>query len=149
MKKFLIFFVLSLMISDRLSKWLILNKADLYQSKLLELKLFKNPNLYFISLNSILLYFLIGATLLLLIFFFFRSWQRKNLLLMTGFSLVVLGGLSNFLDRIIFGYVIDWLKISILPISIFNLADLMIIVGILILFMGFLSGLSTRSGYIE
>ncbi|GAI05810.1 unnamed protein product, partial [marine sediment metagenome] len=40
---------------------------------------------------------------------------------------------SNFFDRIFFGYVIDWMKIFILPISIFNIADLMIIGGIIIL----------------
>ncbi len=52
---------------------------------------------------------------------------------MAGFSLIILGGLSNFFDRIFFGYVIDWIKIFILPISIFNIADLMIIGGITIL----------------
>jgi len=133
MKKFLIFLNLGLLILDRFSKWLILNQPDLYQCSLIELKLFKNPNLYFISFNSTLLYFLIGATLFLLLFLFLRSWQKKDFLLMTGFSLIILGGLSNFLDRIIFGYVIDWLRVSILPISIFNIADLMIIGGIITL----------------
>ncbi len=133
MKRFLVFLILSLIILDRFSKWLILNQPDLYQGKLLELKLFKNPNLYFISFNSTLLYFLIGATLLLLLFLFRRNWQKKNFLLMTGFSLIILGGLSNFLDRIIFGYVIDWFRVFFLPISIFNIADLMIIGGIVAL----------------
>lgn len=131
--RFLVFLNLGLLILDRLSKRLILNSPDLYQSGLIELKLFKNPNLYFISFNSALLYFLIGAVLLLLLFLFFRSWQKKDFLLMTGFSLIVLGGLSNFFDRIIFGYVIDLIRVSFLPISIFNIADLMIFAGILCL----------------
>jgi len=127
---FLIFSNLSLIILDRLSKWFVLNHPNFYLGNLIELKLFKNPNLYFISFNSNLLYFLIGAVLLLLLFLFFRSWQKKDFLLMAGFSLIILGGLSNFFDRIFFGYVIDWIKIFILPISIFNIADLMIIGGI-------------------
>ncbi|TET84037.1 MAG: signal peptidase II [Candidatus Nealsonbacteria bacterium] len=131
--RFLIFFNLSLIILDRLSKWFVLNHPNFYLGDLIELKLFKNPNLYFISFNSNLLYFLIGAVLLLLLFLFFRSWQKKDFLLTTGFSLIILGGLSNFFDRIFFGYVIDWIKIFILPISIFNIADLMIIGGITIL----------------
>ena len=130
---FLIFFNLSLIILDRLSKWFILNHPNFYLGNLIELKLFKNPNLYFISFNSNLLYFLIGAILLLLLFLFFRSWQKKDFLLTAGFSLIILGGLSNFFDRIFFGFVIDWLRIFILPISIFNIADLMIIGGIIIL----------------
>ena len=134
---FLIFSNLSLIILDRLSKWFVLNHPNFYLGNLIELKLFKNPNLYFISFNSNLLYFLIGVALLLLLFLFFKSWQKKDFLLMTGFSLIILGGLSNFFDRIFFGFVIDWLRIFILPISIFNIADLMIIGGIIILVVNF------------
>lgn len=136
--KFLIFLNFSLIILDRFSKWFILNFPDLYQDGLIELKLFKNPNLYFISLNSILLYFLIGTAFLLFFFLFFKNWQKKDFLLMTGFSLIIFGGLSNFLDRIIFGYVIDWLRVFFLPISIFNIADIMIIGGIIILIVKFI-----------
>ena len=123
MKRFLVFFDLSLIVLDRLTKWFVLDSP----------LLFKNPKLYFISFNSTLLYFLIGAVLLLLLFLFFRSWQKRDFLLATGFSLIILGGLSNFFDRIYFGYVIDWIRISFLPISIFNIADLMIFGGIICL----------------
>ena len=119
----IVFLGLSLIILDRLTKWLVLD-SDL---------LFKNPNLYFVSFNSTSLYFLIGAVMILLCFLFFRSWQRKEYLLMAGFSLIILGGLSNLFDRIYFGYVIDWIRVFFLPISIFNIADLMIIGGILCL----------------
>ena len=123
--RLLVFLNLGLIVLDRLAKWFVLGG----DSSLL----FKNPNLYFISFNSTLLYFLIGAALLLLLFLFFRSWQKKDFLLMTGFSLIILGGLSNLFDRIYFGYVIDWIRVFFLPISIFNIADLMIIGGIICL----------------
>ena len=132
---FLIFFDLGLVILDRLSKWLILNFPCLYQNSLIELKLFKNSKLYFVSLNSSLLYCLIGLVLLLLLFLLFKTLKQENFLLTTGFSLIILGGLSNFFDRIYFGYVIDWIRIFILPISIFNIADIMIISGILCLIL--------------
>ena len=131
--RFLIFLNFGLIILDRFSKWFILNSSDLYQSGLIELKFFKNPNLYFISFNSALLYFLIGAVILLLLFLLFRSWQKRDFLLMMSFSLIILGGLSNFFDRIYFGYVVDWIRVFFLPISIFNIADIMIISGILCL----------------
>jgi signal peptidase II len=140
MKRFLVFLILSLIILDRLSKWFILSCPDFYQGDFIELKLFRNPNLYFISFNSTVFYFLIGVVMLLLLFFFFRSWQRKDFLLTVGFSLIILGGLSNLFDRIIFGYVIDWFRISILPISIFNIADLMIIGGTITLIGKFFRG---------
>ena len=127
---FLVFLNLGLIILDRVSKWFVLKNPDFYSGNLIELKLFKNQNLFFISFNQKFLYVLIGAVLLLLIFFIFKSWQKKDILLTAGFSLIILGGLSNFFDRIYFGYVIDWIRIFILPISIFNIADMMIIAGI-------------------
>lgn len=123
--RFLIFLNLGLIALDRLTKWFILNHhAD---------KLFKNPKLYFWAINSIFLYIITGAVLLLLVFLFLKSLKKKNLLLNIGFSLVILGGLSNLFDRIIFGYVIDWIRVFFLPISIFNIADIMIVGGILCL----------------
>lgn len=133
MKRISVLLYLGLIILERLSKWLVLSKPDLYQSGLIELKLFKNPNLYFISFDSGFLYFLIGLALLLLIFLLFISWQKRDFFLMSGFSLIIIGGSSNLLDRVIFGYVIDWIRIFILPASVFNLADLMIISGMAIL----------------
>jgi signal peptidase II len=119
----LVFF---LVILDRIFKWLVLKYPDFYSNQFFELKLFKNTKLYFISLNPYFLYFLIGVVLLVFIILFLRT---RNL----GLFLIILGGLSNFFDRIFFGYVIDYLRISILPISLFNIADLMIIFGILLI----------------
>ena len=133
--KILISLGLVSIILDRFSKWFILNFPDLYQNSLIELKLFKNPDLYFISFNQKILYLLIGAVLLLLLFLFFKTLKQKNFLLTTGFSLIILGGLSNFFDRLYFGYVIDWIRIFILPISIFNIADIMIVGGIICLIL--------------
>ncbi len=128
--RFLVFLGLFLIVLDRLTKWFILRNPDFYSGDLIELRLFKNSKLYFIPLDSGLLCFLIGLVLLLLLFLFFKTLKQENFLLTTGFSLIILGGLSNFFDRIYFGYVIDWIRIFILPISIFNIADVMIITGI-------------------
>lgn len=125
---------LGLIILDRLSKWYIQQHPNLYSGKLIQLKLFKNPKFYFISLNSTLCYLIAGAVLLLFLFLCLNyAQQKKDFLSMTGISLIIFGGLSNLADRIIFGYVIDWIKIFILPFSVFNIADIMIISGAIIL----------------
>ena len=133
--KILIFFNSGLIILDRFSKWLILKFPDLYQNSLIELKLFKNQKLFFTSLDQKIIYILIGVVLLLFLFLLFKSLQKKDILLIAGSSLIILGGLSNFFDRIIYCYVIDWIRIFFLPISIFNIADLMIISGIICLIL--------------
>ena len=118
--------VVFFLILDRLTKWFILKKPDFYSSSFLDLKLFRNTKLYFVSLNPILLYLLIGSVLLIFIILFLKT---RN----PSLAFIVLGGLSNFFDRIYFGYVIDWIKVFFLPISVFNIADLMIIFGIIMI----------------
>jgi len=133
--KILISLDLVLIFLDRLSKWFFLRNPDFYSGRFIELKLFKNSDLYFFSLNPIFLNLIIGAVLLLLVFLFLWSFKKKDILLTSGFSLIILAGLSNFFDRLYFSYVIDWIKIFILPISIFNIADIMIIGGIICLIL--------------
>jgi len=131
--RFLVFLNFGLIVLDRLTKWFISENPDFYLGRFIELKLFRNTNLYFISLSPYannLLKGVIGAVLLVLIFLFFKTLKQERFLLTLGFSLIILAGLSNLFDRLYFGYVIDWIRVFILPISIFNIADMMIIGGI-------------------
>jgi signal peptidase II len=48
-----------------------------------------------------------------------------------AFSLILAGGLGNFIDRVTYGFVIDFIDISFNP-YIFNLADSYVTIGILI-----------------
>ena len=76
--------------------------------------------------------------LIALICLFFIIYELKNNLddrvLSIGYSLVLAGLLGNFLDRLIDGYIIDYLsfKIFTLNFPVFNLADILIVVGIII-----------------
>ena len=76
--------------------------------------------------------------LIALICLFFIIYELKNNLddrvLSIGYSLVLAGLLGNFIDRLIDGYIIDYLSFKILGYSypIFNLADILIVVGIVI-----------------
>lgn len=133
--RILVFLNLVLIVLDRLSKWFVLKNPDFYSGRFIEIKLLKNSDLYFFSLNPIFLNLIIGAVLLLLVFLFFRTLKQGSFVLTLGFSLIILGGLSNFFDRLYFGYVIDWIRIFILPISIFNIADVMISGGIICLIL--------------
>ena len=76
--------------------------------------------------------------LIALICLFFIIYELKNNLddriLSIGYSLALAGLLGNFLDRLIDGYIIDYLsfKIFTLNFPVFNLADILIVVGIII-----------------
>ena len=76
--------------------------------------------------------------LIALVCLFFIIYELENNLddrvLSIGYSLVLAGLLGNFIDRLIDGYIIDYLSFKILGYSypIFNLADILIVVGIVI-----------------
>ena len=55
----------------------------------------------------------------------------KDLLTMTALGLILGGAAGNLVDRVLFGYVIDFLDLRIWPV--FNLADACITIGIIIL----------------
>lgn len=75
--------------------------------------------------------FLIGITPLLLLWFFFMLKKHLTSPTITaGICLVVFGAVSNFIDRIIFGVTIDYLRILN---GILNIADFMIAAGIIMI----------------
>lgn len=59
---------------------------------------------------------------------FLLKKKNKNFLYSPGTPLIILGAISNYIDRIIFGFTIDYVRILT---SIINMADIMIVVGVL------------------
>ena len=100
--------------------------------------LIKYRGLLFFNFNSVFgirytwVDFLIFFIILGLIYYFFLypKNQVKNQFIKLGFTLVLSGGISNFIDKIARGYVIDFINIKT---SAFNFADIIIIIGALIL----------------
>lgn len=73
------------------------------------------------------------AVLLIILFFYFIANKKLNNLSKVAFILLFAGTLSNLIDRIFFGYIIDWLTFSFVTFPAFNLADVSNIVGALLL----------------
>jgi signal peptidase II len=135
MKKFslAIISILGLFILDRLTKNLLLAKPQLFSGEWVELELFRNPNFYFFTLDRAFLCLVVGAVLVLLLFLFWRSWLKRDYLALVGFLLIIAGGISNFWDRLQLEYVVDWIWVLFLPISFFNIADVMVAGGLICL----------------
>ena len=83
----------------------------------------------FLSLISIL------SSIILIYFIFFK--ENINILNKYGLSFVLAGSLGNGIDRIIKGYVIDFINIEIFDFPIFNIADISINVGCFILIFNY------------
>lgn len=105
--------------------------AYFFEQPWIGLEYFENPGVAFgIPVpNEVTLIYTPFVLLGLLLFLFKKNASQKKIL---SLSLITFGALSNFIDRISVGFTIDYLRFIT---SIFNIADIMIVVGaIFILF---------------
>tara|TARA_Y100001978_G_scaffold172427_1_gene162743 strand:- start:541 stop:996 length:456 start_codon:yes stop_codon:yes gene_type:complete len=85
-------------------------------------------NRLFLSLISII------STILLSYFTFINENKLIN---KYGLSFIIAGSIGNGLDRIFDGYVVDFIKIKFIDFPVFNIADIVINVGVLILVVSY------------
>ena len=86
-------------------------------------------NRIFLSLVSIL------SSLILIYFIFVK--ERLNPRDRYGLSLILAGSLGNGIDRMIKGYVIDFINLKLFDFPIFNIADIAINIGCIILIFNY------------
>jgi len=90
--------------------------------------LFKNQGIVFIIIP------LIAIILLIFNIYYYRNNQEElSRTYIVAFSLILGGAIGNLIDRIYFGYVIDFLDFRIWPV--FNLADSAITIGAAIILL--------------
>ena len=82
--------------------------------------------------------FVVGVGLLLVGLVVYAIRHRQSAATLIGAAVVVAGGVSNWVDRVLDGKVIDFLNVGIGPIrtGIFNVADMAILAGVLLLLLG-------------
>ncbi len=74
-----------------------------------------------------------AAILMLLLFGKFRSYRMFNI----SATLIVAGGIGNFIDRLIHGYVVDFIQVQFFEFPVFNVADCFVVIGSLLLLVFF------------
>lgn len=119
-------------ITDRVMKKIILDNTILFNFKnLASIKLVKN---YYIALSiplhGLFLNILITIIIFSILLFSLKLIKDNKYAKAFFLTLVILGALSNLIDRILFGFVVDY--ISILSFPVFNIADSMICCGLLL-----------------
>jgi len=81
-----------------------------------------------LPLTYLILYPLVILILILLIFFWYKDLKKKSILIWP-WSLIIIGAISNFLDRIQYGGVIDFITVPYF--TVFNISDIYISLGVI------------------
>lgn len=122
---------LLLFVIDRVTKIISLRlptEGVFYQGELIGFKLLLNKGIAFgLPIPTILSIVATLAIIFALVHLAYKKGAINNLHSKLGIGLVILGAISNLLDKIKYQAIIDFITIKFLPI--FNLADLYIIIG--------------------
>ncbi|HMR55138.1 MAG TPA: signal peptidase II [Candidatus Doudnabacteria bacterium] len=99
----------------------------------LGLPVFFNDKFAFsINFPSPLMYTLYLVAMTFIGNYLYRNWSKMSWLTQFAFVLIVTGGVSNFIERIFAGKVVDYIFIAN---GVLNIADLYIFVGIILIFV--------------
>lgn len=127
--------VIFFIVLDRFLKVLVLTNLEGERNLLGEIFRFNFKANYYIAFSlpfyGFWLNAVIGLIILLLIFYLTRAWRSSQWTIVICFFAVILGAASNLFDRLKYGYVIDYLDLKYF--TVFNLADLMIVAGVICL----------------
>lgn len=99
--------------------------------KILRIELYKNFGTAFGFKIPIFLIIFFSIIIIFLIVFLVKKYIGKKIPVWS-FLFLILGAISNIYDRIFYGFVIDFFNF--LDISFFNIADIMIIIGLIGIF---------------
>lgn len=124
----------TVVVSDQLTKYLIRSTVELNQtvhvfSGLLDLTYIHNYGAAFSILQNkqTFLITFTGIAMVAIILYVIRQGNKLPRAEVAALGLIVAGGLGNLVDRVMRGYVVDFLNIYILPV--FNVADMAVCAG--------------------
>ncbi len=128
--------VISVLFLDQLSKFLAasflqLNTPVLLIKDFLNLSLVHNRGAAFGILKNQLFVFVIISLVAIALILYHLKDKKKSILSSISLSLILGGAAGNLIDRLRFGFVIDFLDFRIWPV--FNLADSAITIGVILL----------------
>jgi signal peptidase II len=123
-------FLVFLFALDRLTKFFFITNPNYFHDLwLFKLNLVINPHIAFgLAVPQVLILFLVSAILTVLIYLLIRNYKNNNFKLFFILGLIITGALSNLLDRVEYGGVIDFIDMPYF--TVFNLADVYIFFGV-------------------
>ncbi len=129
---YLIIIILGLVI-DRLTKIYAVNNlmAKNIDGKLFNLTYLENRGAAFGILQDKRMVFIIltSAIVIYLLYYFVKNIKTSPRILNISLAMIISGAIGNFYDRLIQGYVVDFIEFSFVKFPVFNVADILVTLG--------------------
>lgn len=140
-KKNIIILIILIILVEQLMKFCIFNTIKIGNSinfigTIIRLTNVKNTGGAFsIGKNDTNLIILVNSVIIIIfLIYFLKNYNKIKNVIKIAITLIMAGGISNLIDRIKFGYVIDYIDINnLIKYPIFNVEDILIVIGIILM----------------
>lgn len=124
-----------LLLLDQIIKFIVINNNFTVIPGFLSLTYTENTGMAFgLNENNVILVILINIVILgIIIKFLKENIDKIDMVVFISLILILTGGFGNLIDRIFRGHVIDFIDVNLFDFPVFNIADIYIIVGAIIL----------------
>ena len=117
-----------------LDQWVKLGEVKPFIPKILSLTYLRNTGAAFSILeNQQWLFAVITLVVIGAAIWYLSKHIKGSAWLLSGLSLIIAGGIGNFIDRMRQGFVVDMFQLDFINFAIFNVADSYLTIGVLVL----------------
>lgn len=137
------FFALIVIGIDQLTKWIVIQKMELYEQipiidNFFYITSHRNAGAAWGILQGQMIFFYIITTIVIIgLIYYMEKHARDNKLTAISLSLILGGAIGNFIDRLLRQEVVDFLDVMIFKYDfpIFNIADSALVIGVGLIFI--------------
>ena len=136
-------------VADQIFKnWIVANiqlgDTEKIWTNVLSLTYIKNDGAAWSSFSGQQWFFLVLTPIVLVVALWFLWKKMAQNWYFIGLTLIIAGALGNFIDRIRQGFVVDMFQTEFINFPIFNIADILLSVGFILLFIAILTDKETK-----
>lgn len=132
MTAYIVFIIIGLIL-DRLSKSYAINNfiENPYKGTLVNFTYLENRGAAFGILQDSRLFFIILTLVIVavLVYYFVKNYKTSHEILNIALAMIISGAIGNFYDRLLQGYVVDFIEFAFVKFPVFNIADIFVTLG--------------------
>ncbi|MBK0082401.1 lipoprotein signal peptidase [Lactococcus sp. S64] len=150
MKKLLslVIIVVGIVADQNFKNWIVANiqlgDTEKIWPNVISLTYIKNDGAAWSSFSGQQWFFLVLTPIVLVVALWFLWKKMAQNWYFIGLTLIIAGALGNFIDRIRQGFVVDMFQTEFINFPIFNIADILLSVGFVLLFIAILTDKETK-----